>query len=249
MVAKGAVKSNINILGGFEDFHRIPDLISTAGFGLVERTESSAKRYLKAVDETFNQFGSSQIERLFKAAMRSKALSEEAKRRGMALQFLAIDPLFEQLFNNCFVPIVQSGRTTISKHDVIAFLDDKIQSGKLEVNWTRETIDTVSRKFLSILKKLGFLEGRTKKSLGDAYIGTDFLVFFHYWLKAFDATSNTLSSIFFPMLMVSKEKYLFLLKQEAVRNKIDWSYSGDKVQVSTKLTIEEYLDELSDRLH
>jgi hypothetical protein len=248
MLNRGAVKSNINILGGFEDFYRIPDLLSSDSISLNERTESSAKRYLKAVDETFNNFQSEPVKRLFLAGIGSTALSEEAQKRVMALQFIAIDPLFESLFNDCFIPIVQSGRVAISYHDVIAFFDERIRTGTLEVNWSRETIDTVSQKFLSLLRKLGYLEGKAKKTLGEPYTGSDWLVFFHYWLLAFDETSNTLASRFFPALMVSKEKYLFLLKQEQVRSKIDWSYSGDKVQVSTKLTIDEYADELSDRL-
>lgn len=242
-----AVSSNINILGGFENFYKLPDLLTSNSFYLNERTEASSKRYLKAVDDTFNQFRSAQLKRLFLAGLGAEGISEEAKKRIMALQFAAVDPLFQSLFADCFIPIVTSGRTTISKHDVIAYIDEKINIGALNVTWTRETIDTVSRKFLSVLKKLGFLDGKVKKTLVDAYTGSDFLIFFHYWLQAFDET-NTLASRFFPLLMVSKEKYIFLLKQEVIRAKIDWSYSGDKVQVSTKLTVDEYADELSDRL-
>lgn len=248
MVNQSAVKSNINILGGFEDFYKIPDWLSSGSVSFNERTEASSKRYLSAVHQTFNQFQSDQVKQLFLAGVGAKGFSEEAKKRIMTLQFTAVDPLFQLLFTSCFVPIVQSGRTAITKNDVIAFLDDKIKTGTLTANWTRETIDTVSRKFLSVLKKLGFLNGKVKKGLADVYIGSDFLIFFHYWLQAFDETSNVLSSRFFPMLMVSKEKYIFLLKQEVIRAKIDWSYSGDKVQVSTLLTIDEYTNELSDRL-
>lgn len=248
MSNQSAVKSNINILGGFEDFYKIPDWLSSGSVSFNERTEASSKRYLKAVNETFNHFQSEPVKRLFLAGLGAKGLSEEAKNRIMALQFTAVDPLFESLFKDCFVPIANSGRTTVSKHDVIAYIDEKIRIGELNVRWTRETIDTLGRKFLSVLRKLGFLEGRAKKTLSESYTGPDFLIFFHYWLLAFDETSNTLTSRFFPLLMVSKEKYLFLLKQEAIRSKIDWSYSGNKVQVSTKLTIDEYADELSDRL-
>ena len=248
MMNEGVVKSNINILGGFEDFYKIPDLLSSSPISLNERTESSSKRYLSAVNETFNQFRSTQLKQLFLAGLGAQGVSEEAKRRIMALQFAAVDPLFESLFKDCFIPIANSGRTTVSKHDVIAYIDEKIRIGELNVRWTRETIDTLSRKFLSVLKKLGFLEGRAKKTLRESYTGPDFLIFFHYWLQAFDDISNVLASRFFPLLMVSKEKYLFLLKQEVIRNKIDWSYSGDKIHVSTKLTIDEYADELSDRL-
>ena len=235
-------------MGGFEDFYKIPDWLSSGSVSFNERTEASLKRYWQAVSETFNQFQSDQVRRLFLAGLGAKGLSEEAKNRIMALQFAAVDPLFESLFTDCFIPIVNSGRTTISKHDVIAYIDEKIRIGELNVRWSRETIDTLSRKCLSVLKKLGFLEGRAKKTLRESYTGPDFLIFFHYWLQAFDDTSNVLTSRFFPLLMVSKEKYLFLLKQGVIRNKIDWSYSGDKVHVSTKLTIDEYADELSDRL-
>ncbi|WP_138994211.1 hypothetical protein [Larkinella sp. C7] len=248
MVKNGTIKSNINILGGFEGFDRIPDLLGATSLSLNERTEASAKRYLNAINETFNKFHSKEVELLFKAALQSRKLSEEAKKRVMALQFIAGDPLFQSLFIDCFIPVVNSGRITISKHDVIAYIDENIRLDTLNVTWSRETIDTVSRKFLSVLKKLNFLDGKVKKTLVDTYTGPDFLVFFHYWLQAFNETSNALTSRFFPLLMVSKEKYLFLLKQEAIRNKIDWSYSGDKVQVSTKLTLDEYADELSNRL-
>lgn len=248
MLNRDTIKSNINILGGFEDFYKIPDWLSSGSVSFNERTEASSKRYLRAVHQTFNQFQSDKVKRLFLAGIGATSLSEEAKKRIMTLQFTAVDPLFQLLFNSCFIPIVQSGRTAITKNDVIAFLDYKIGVGALLADWTRETIDTVSRKFLSVLKKLGFLDAKVKKGLADVYVGSDFLIFFHYWLQAFDETSNVLSSRFFPMLMVSKEKYLFLLKQEVIRAKIDWSYSGDKVQVTTKLTLDEYADELSDRL-
>ena len=248
MLNRSSVKSNINILGGFEDFYKIPDWLSSGSLSFNERTEASSKRYLKAVSETFNQFQSDQVKRLFLAGIGAKSLSEEAKKRVMALQFTAVDPLFESLFTDCFIPIMQSGRATISTRDVIAYVDEKINVAALNVSWTRETIDTLSRKFLSVLTKLGFLEGRAKKTLRESYTGSDFLIFFHYWLQAFNETSNTLASRFFPVLMVSKEKYLFLLKQDAVRTKIDWNYTGDKVNVSTKLTLDEYTYELSDRL-
>ena len=248
MLNRGAVRSSINILGGFKDFYKIPDWLGADAIALNERTEASAKRYQKAVDETFNQFTSDLVKRLFLAGVGSNEMSEEAKKRIMALQFMDVDPLFELLFTNCFIPIVRSGRTTILREDVIAYIDENIRISTLNVTWSRETIDTLSRKFLSVLKKLGFLDGKLKKTVVDTYTGPDFLIFFHYWLQAFDETSNVLASRFFPLLMVSKDKYLFLVKQEVIRNKIDWNYSGDKAQLSTKLTLDEYIDELSNRL-
>lgn len=238
------IKSNINILGGYKDFDAIPMMIGNDELQLDERTQASKKRYIKAIEETFLSYGSSESGLLFKQAMASEKLSINAKLRIMTLQFYAVDRLFQILFDECFLNILSSGRVTITKHDVIAFLDEKINNFEIAVDWSRETIDTVSRKFLTILKKLDYLEGKRKKRLKGVYNGSDFLVFYHYWLEAFDDTSDVFASKFFSLLMVSEEKYLFLMKQDEIRDNLDWHYSGNRFTVEPKLLIKEYVNEL-----
>jgi len=238
------IKSNINILGGYKDFDAIPMMIGNDELQLVERTQASKQRYIKAIEETFLSYRTSEAGLLFKQAMASSQLTMNAKLRIMSLQFYAIDRLFQILFDQCFLNVLNSGRAAITKHDVIAFLDEKINNNEIEVDWSRETIDTVSRKFLTILKKLGYLEGKRKKKFKGIYNGPDFLVFYHYWLASFDETSNVFASKFFSLLMVSEEKYLFLMKQDEIRDHLDWHYTGNRFTVEPKLTINEYANEL-----
>lgn len=239
------VTSNINILGGYENLSNLPGLLAEKDISANERTLSSQKRYKKAIEEVFLSFDSEPNEQLFFAAMASPVILEDTRLRVMALQFYANDYLFRLLFNKCFLPIFQSGRMSVSKHDIIAFLDDQIRTGQIDVNWTRETIDTVSRKYLTVLKKLGFLEGKVKKTISEPYSGDDFLVFFHFWISAAGENSNVFQSIYFPILMLSKEKYHFLMKKPQIREKMDWHFTGEKFTVEPKLTIKEYVNELS----
>ncbi|MCF7792304.1 MAG: DUF1819 family protein [Victivallales bacterium] len=238
------ISSNINILGGYKNFERIPELISDPDLYLTERTVSSQKKYIRAIKDTFLQFDSHSVKLLFEKAMKS-SFSDEIKMKILALQFYDADYLFQLLFLQCFLPVVKSGRVAITKHDIIAFLDELIRQGKIEIEWTRETIETVSRKFLTILKKLGFLDGKVKKTVKEPFTKTDFLIFFHYWLVAKNEVSNTITSSFFPLLLLSEEKYIFLMKQPEIREYINWEYTGDKFIIEPKLSLKEYIHELS----
>lgn len=239
-----ALQSNINILGGYKDFDSIPQIIASGKLDLAQRTEESSGRYERAIKKTFLIFDNEVHKELFVSAMSSKDLSLVVKHRILALQFFAIDTLFQILFKECFLKIVESGRVIITKHDVIAFLKDKIATNRLDIEWSEETVNTVSRKFLTILKKLGYLSGSSKKRIEDVYNGPDYLTFFHYWLFSIGETSNVLNSTYFPLLMLSKEKYLFLMKQDEIRDRLDWQYTGNKFTVEPKLSINEYVNEL-----
>ena len=239
-----SVNSNINILGGYKKLGSSPDLMTEIDSLSIERTVSSQKRYQKAMKEVFLHFEEEQLKALFMAAMESSVLSDEVKHRAMALQFYSNDNLFHLLFNQCFLPIFKSGRMSINKHDVIAFLDEQIQLSLINVDWSRETIDTVSRKYLTILKKLGFLDGKVKKTIKEPFTSFEFLIFFHFWLNAAGENSNVFKSACFPFLMLSKEKYQFLMKQPEIREKLDWQFTGDKFIVDYKISLGEYIHEL-----
>lgn len=239
------ISSNINILGGYENLSNLPAMLAQRDVFANERTLSSKKRYQKAIEEVFLSFNSVLLKRLFVGAMGTPKLNEDARLRIMALQFYSNDDLFHLLFNTCFLPIFKSGRMSINKHDVIAFLDEQIRNETIDVEWSRETIDTVSRKYLTVLKKLGFLDGKVKKTIKEPYVGTDFLIFFHHWLVATEENRNVFQSPFFPFLMLSKEKYHFLMKQPEVREKLDWHFTGEKFTVEPKMSLTEYINELS----
>lgn len=238
------IKSHINVLGGYKDFDTIPFIIANGKLDLVERTEESSGRYERAIRKTFLTFDSEAHRNLFMHAMSSKILSFEVKLRILALQFFTVDPLFKILYKDCFLKIVENGRAVITKHDIIAFLKEKINLEALDINWSDATINTVSRKFLTILKKLGYVDGNAKKRVVNVYNDPDFLSFFHYWLVAANDASNVLNSEYFPILMISKEKYLFLMKQDEMCKKIDWQYTGSRFTIEPKLSINEYVNEL-----
>lgn len=237
-------KSNINILGGYKDFDLIPEKIGNAALYLDERTESSSKRYLKAIQETFLVFKNDELEKLFISAMSSDKLSHQVKQRIQALQFFTVDTLFAHLFSNCFLKIMLSGRTVINTQDVVAFISEAIETSQFDANWSKQTIETTSSKFLTLLKKLGYLEGASKKKIIEIYNSIEFLIFFHYWLKALGDASNVFESDLFDVLLISKEKYIFLMRQDGIRNHLDWQYAGNRFTVEPKLSLNEFVNEL-----
>lgn len=235
----------MNILGGFQFLEDFPNIIAPNSGSIQSRSLKSSKRYEKALTEVFLDFHNDTHQKLFQACMASTVMTEETKFRTMSLQFYFNDLLFRTLFNDCFLPIYKSGRIYISKVDIISFIYEKIRSDHWKLKWSTETIETVGRKYLSVMKKLGYLEGRAKKSIKEPYLGLDFLIFFHFWLEGVEENMNVLTSQFFPMLMISKEKYRFFMKQPEVREKLEWHFTGEKFAVEPKLTINEYVDELS----
>ena len=237
--------SSINILGGFDDFHRINEIILNPHDSFYERTVASAQRYRRAVLRVFNIFPDNITERLFKAALASDYFSEDDRRKILSLQFMDSDNLFRELFTNCFVRVLETGRVSLDKYDVVSYLQELKKLGSFQADWSNETMETVSRKFLSILAKLGYVKGKSKKTIQEIIISKEFLVYFLYWLFVHNHLSNAFSSCFFPVLLSSKEKFVFLVKQNKVRSYFDWNYTGDKITIEPKINLEDYIHAIS----
>lgn len=239
------VTSSINIISGYHGLTELPSIISNYAKLSDERTISSKSRYSRAVKENFLSFPDDQTEALFKAALASDKLTYQAKLNVIALQLYTNDYLFQLMFSGCFINILMSGRKAIYKRDIVAFLKEEVSNGKLNVSWSRNTIERLGGNFLTILKKIGLVEGKAQKTILDPYTRSDFLTFFHFWVDAHHESADVFSSQFFPFLLLSKEKYIFLMRQQEIREKIDWYYTGDKFNIEPKLTISQYTDELS----
>lgn len=239
------VSSNINVLGSYENLVDLVNTLNDENIIAQKRTASAKNRYAKAINEVFLQFESEALKNLFFSVISSPKLCEETKLKALALQFFKNDFLFRFLFKHCFYPIYTGGRVGINSDDVISFLNDNINSGSLNVKWSRNTIETLGSKYLTLLRKLGFLEGKSKKYFQNPHTAASYLIVFHYWLSVCSENKDIFQSPYFPFLMLSREKYIFLMKQPEIRQKLDWYFTGEKFTVEPKTTFNQYVNELS----
>jgi hypothetical protein len=151
-------------------------------------------------------------------------------------QLILNNKLFKILSEELFLKFYFNGKATITSEDVYSFImhlkeqDEEFKN----LNWTKKTIEPVASKYLTILKKLGFLEGAQKKTFKHVQISDTELTVFLYLIKAtYPEVSNQLVNEFQVFSFVSPESFPERIKKVAKKNWIGMSYSGTNLKVES----------------
>jgi hypothetical protein len=238
--------SNINIIGGYENFSSLIFQLSEGDQIMgTTRTLASKNRFKFAVQSVFLNYTGKNHELLFQAGIQSNRLSSFEKNYILLLQFAANDELFFKLFTEVYVHAYHQGRSILTRDDVSAYLYHLKEERQELKEWSENTIDITGSKFLTLLKKVGIVEGSIKKKIKEINIAGDLLVFILYWIIFINKQRELLTSKLFPFLLQKREKLIFNLKQEAVKKYLHWNYNGQNLIIEHKITFESYLNELS----
>lgn len=244
----GSYDTTINVIGGLKDFSviykaidsyfsnddSVSDLVIDRNeFNL--RTERSRTRVERAIKRAFLQFKNEEHKDLIQGLFQSNASLPE-KELILFWQFALSNRLFREISSQVFIKAYFSGRTYISKDDIIAYLKELLNRNKqLDLNWSENTINTLSTKYLNLMTKLNFLEGVRKKCFKHIKITSESLVLFLYFAKLYDSkTNNIVNNGFLPLSFVPPEDMREKLKKLSLKGFFDMNFNG--VALNIELT-------------
>jgi len=239
-IGSGAYDTTINVIGGLKDCDviykaidayfseddSVKDLMSDRNeFNL--RTEKSRTRIERAINQTFLRFINQDHKDLIEGVFRHNASLPE-RRLILFWQFALNNQLFREISCRVFIKTYFSGRTTISKDDIIAYLKEFLRQNKqLDLSWSESTINTLSTKYLNFMTKLNFLEGGRKKSFCHIKMSTESLVLFLYFAQLYDnQNNNILENDILPLSFVASEDIQERLKKLSLKDLFCMNFNG-----------------------
>jgi len=253
------INSDINIIGGIPDFSLIEATLNqfAKGKGLVDlkellvtnnafdfRTESTRKRFLFAMQRNILVFANDQHKLLIEAVFGSTGL-ESLKRRVIFWQLLAGNCLFHAISNDVYAKIYFSGRTTLASSEVYAYLKDRQTSFEQLKAFSDSTLKIIASKYLTILKKLGLVEGLTKKKILNVRLSENEVLFFAYFCLSVDgSTADLFKNAYREFFFLEKTELVQALKNIKFIPFIDLASTGEALNVHLKLSPQEMVDAL-----
>jgi hypothetical protein len=238
--ALGNYDTSINVIGGLRDISVIykaieshfnekdtlNDLISCRNeFNL--RTEKSRMRIEKAIEVSFlcfkNQDHSDLIQSIFLG-------NTHIQEKGLILfwQFALCNRLFYDISAQVFIKAYFSGRTHLSKNDIIAYLKEFLTQNKpLNIKWSEITINTLATKYLNLMTKLHFLEGARTKSFRHITLSAESSVLFLYFAKLYNPENNNiLTNNMLPLSFLTTDEIRQRLKKLSLKGFFNMNFNG-----------------------
>ncbi|MBT4527992.1 MAG: DUF1819 family protein [Deltaproteobacteria bacterium] len=199
------------------------------------RTEESRGRIERAIKTGFLQFINQDHRDLLYSIFTRSSIHLD-KELILFWQFSLLNRLHRDISLNVFMKSYLSGRTGISKDDIVAYLREFIANNKqLDLSWSASTINTISTKYLNFMTKLNLLEGARKKTFKHIKITAESLVLFLYFAKLHaPENSNILTNEILPLSFVSTGDIRDRLKKLSIKGYFDMNFNG--VELNIELT-------------
>ncbi|MCP3943399.1 MAG: DUF1819 family protein [Desulfobacteraceae bacterium] len=244
----GLYDTAINIIGGLRDCNVIFKAIdshfnpSDSLKALVQkrnefnlRTEKSRTRIERAVRKNFLQFANQDHQVLMPGVFQDDVPLKD-KELLLVWQFALNNRLFREITSNVFAKTYHSGRISISKDDIIAYLKDFLDKNKaLQISWSQNTINTLATKYLNLMSKLNFVNTGRVKSFRHIRPSSEAQVLFLYFAKLFVPTmGNILTNSFLPISFMPPEDLRERLKRLSIKGLFDMNFNG--VTLNIQLT-------------
>lgn len=244
----GAYNTAINVIGGLKDcsviFKAIDSHFSQSDslkelinqrneFNL--RTEKSRTRIEREVRKAFLHFKSKEHQSLIQEIFTERVPLQD-KEMVLVWQFALNNRLFREISSRVFARTCYSGRASISKDDITAYLKEFLhQNESLEISWSENTINTLSTKYLNLMSKLGFLSPGRVKSFKHIRPSSEAQVLFLYFANLFSpSASNILINELLPMSFVPLGDVHDRLKKLSLKGFFNMNFNG--VALNIELT-------------
>ncbi len=251
--------TTINIIGGLKDCDVIykamdsffsqedslHDMVADRNeFNL--RTERSRTRVERAVNRAFLQFRNQDHRDLVQSLFQCD-VSLLDRELVLFWQFALNNQLFFDISSKVFTRVYFSGRATISKNDIIAYLKEFFNQNKnFDLKWSESTINTLSTKYLNFMTKLNLLEGVRKKTFRHIKVSAESLVIFLYFAKIYDLDNrDILVNGMLPLSFVATEDIQERLKKLSIKGLFEMNYNGVTVNVELTHSYKGICDALS----
>lgn len=244
----GKYNTAINVIGGIKDWGVVFNAIS-AHFNQYDsleefvnkrnelnvRTERSRTRIEREVKNVFLCFLNEDHEQLIKSIFNERVPIKD-KELVLLWQIALNNRLFREITLKVFVKTYYSGRTSISKEDVIAYLKEFLQlNNTSHLKWTENTIHTLATKYLNLMSKLGFLSAGRVKSFNHIRPSSEAQVLFVYFMRLYaPANNNILTNELLPLGFISLGDTHDKFKKLSMRGYFNMNFNG--VDLNIELT-------------
>lgn len=237
----------INVIGGLRDFCVIFKAIDSHfsqsdslkvlvnkrnEFNL--RTEKSRTRIEREVRKAFLKFRNEEHQALIQGIFTDRVPLQD-KELVFVWQFALNNRLFREITSRVFSKTYYSGRASLSKDDITAYLKEFLrQNESLEISWSEKTINTLSTKYLNLMSKLEFLSPGRTKSFRPIRPSSEAQVIFLYFAKLFSTSANILTNELLSVSFISKEDIQDRLKKLSMKGFFNMNFNG--IDLNIELT-------------
>jgi hypothetical protein len=252
----------INIIGSLKDINvltksfkshfdpedSLENLISVRN-ELNLRTDKSRARIESSIKESFIQFKDNNHYKLLEKIFSGNDYNTEFQYI-LFWQFSLTNKLFRDISTHLFLPTYFTGKIGLSKDDVFAYIKELINQNKHQnLKWSENTIETIARKYLSLMTKLGFLEGKHKKKTFTHIRPSDeSLVIFLYFSQLHNPTNkNLFKNDFLSLSFVNAKDILERLKKISLKGFFNMSFNGVDLYIELAQSYEGICDALYNR--
>jgi len=245
------INSDINILGGLPDFNLMLQFLNNdVNSSLIEepyqiytsiKTDKSVQRFKIAINGTFLKFKNKNLDQLITSILKHELISHNSL---LVIFWNASfnNDLLNYLNTNVFFPGFYSGRLNIKRDEVSACIKELKETELTVKGWKISTIDTVSSKYLTLLKKFNLMEGKVNKTVIHPYLNDKMFLLFIYWLKAIENKPNILESVWLKYSFLELPNFIERILQKKFIKYFDLIFTGDKLLIDIKLSYLEIYD-------
>jgi len=221
------INSDINVIGSIPDFNFIEvaleqfskekghanfkELVVTNN-AFDFRTESTRKRFLSAVNGSILVFSNDNHKALI-VSLFSITGQESLKRMAVFWQLLFGNELFLLISKNVYAKAYFSGRKSLAGDEVFAYLKDLQTTIPKLKEFSNATLEIISSKYLTILRKLEMAQGVVKKRILNVRLSEHEILFFVYLiLSVYSATKNILNNPYREFFFLEDSELIQALK-------------------------------------
>ena len=199
------------------------------------RTQRSKVRVELPVRRSFLEFYNLDHQELMRAIFKQHLpLSERAL--VLFWQFALNNRLFREISLHVYIKAYSSGRSGLTKDDIAAYIKESVSLHKaVKLTWSESTINTLSSKYLNIMTKLNFVEGKRIKSFKAIRPTAESLCIFLYLAKLYDSVShNILTNELLPLSFMPTDDLKERLKKLSMKGYFNMDFNG--VALNIELT-------------
>ncbi len=208
------------------------------------RTERSRKRVEREVRKAFLQFRSEEHKALIQESFSGQVPLQD-KELALFWQFALNNRLFREISSSVFEKTYHSGRTSISKDDIGAYLKDSLSKKEsLEIDWSEKTINTLSTKYLNLMSKLNFISTGRIKSFNHVRPSSESLVLFLYFAKLFSPSNNILTNEFLRLSFIPSNDVHARLKKLSLKGFFNMNFNGVTLNIELTHSYQGLCDDL-----
>lgn len=243
--------TTINVIGGLKDIDYVfkafdsyfspedsfNDLVKERN-ELNLRTEKSRIRIERGIRQAFLQFKGQEHKDLIQCIIQSN-ISPQDRELILLWQFALNNRLFREITIQVFSRVYFSGRVSLSKDDIQAYVKDCLsknsEPGIPGINWTESTIGTLSGKYLNLMTKLNFLNPGKIRTFRYIKPSSESQILFLYFAKLHQPDVNDIfKNEMLPLLFIPKEDILKRLKKLSNKGYFNLEFNG--VNLNIQLT-------------